>query len=227
MQRFDFPKGFDHMNADGSWRKRPHITILHPDGQTALVYDRGEITREAMIDETRRLAVELHANNAMCHDGGCFYDLALVTRTGVPSEQHLVPAGGYYCESCGHAQEAYFARCGCGERDILPRTARWERTDRPDLMPVVAEQQGRCMRPNDVSRLAGVPLAEVQEVPASDVIAAHADRQSAEVLECLEAVPATYWMAGGRYWFDDPGYGDVAAVDRLDYDPDLGLVVRD
>ncbi|MEI8167648.1 MAG: hypothetical protein WCG26_14795 [Chloroflexales bacterium] len=82
------------------------------------------------------------------------------------------------------------------------------------------------MRPNDVARLAGVPVAQVVEVTATEVRRALADRVSEAVLDVATQEPTTYWLAGGHYWLDDPAFGPVVAFTHLDYDADLGLHIR-
>lgn len=82
------------------------------------------------------------------------------------------------------------------------------------------------MRRDDVARLAGVSEADVQQVSVADVRRALADRVPAVVLDVATQEPATYWLAGGRYWLDDPYFGDVVEFSRLAYDARLGLHVR-
>jgi hypothetical protein len=82
------------------------------------------------------------------------------------------------------------------------------------------------MRRDDVARLAGVPASRVVEVSADDVRRAFADTASATVVEVATQEVATYWLAGGRYWLDDPYFGDVVAIDELAYSSELGLCHR-
>ncbi len=82
------------------------------------------------------------------------------------------------------------------------------------------------MRRNDVARAAGVSPALVQQVDAAQVRRALADRIASAVLDVATQEPAIYWRAAGRYWLDDPHFGDVVAFDDLDYDTDIGLHKR-
>lgn len=82
------------------------------------------------------------------------------------------------------------------------------------------------MRKNDVARVAGVSPAQVQQVDVQMVRQALADRVASTVLDVATQEPATYWLAGGRYWLDDPYFGDVVAFDDLDYNSTIGLHKR-
>lgn len=82
------------------------------------------------------------------------------------------------------------------------------------------------MRKADVARAAGVSPALVQQIDVADVRRALADRIASAVLDVATQEPATYWLADGRYWLDDPYFGDVVAFDDLDYNADIGLHVR-
>ena len=53
--------------------------------------------------------------------------------------------------------------------------------------------------------------------------AREADWVPAIVLDVSTQLPACYWFAGGRYWLDDPSFGDVVAFDTLAYSDELGL----
>ncbi|HEU4324648.1 MAG TPA: hypothetical protein VFS21_16005 [Roseiflexaceae bacterium] len=84
------------------------------------------------------------------------------------------------------------------------------------------------MRRSDVARLAGVPVTAVEEIGAELVRQALADRCASVVLDVATQEPAVYWRTSdGRYWLDDPSFGEVVAFDQLDYDPELGLFVRE
>lgn len=82
------------------------------------------------------------------------------------------------------------------------------------------------MRRHDVARLTGVPLSEVTAASADEVRAAYADSASANVVDVATQEPALYWLASGRYYLDDPYFGEVVAIDDLDYSADLGLHIR-
>lgn len=82
------------------------------------------------------------------------------------------------------------------------------------------------MRRSDVARAAGVSPAQVQQVSVSAVRAALSDRVASTVLDVATQEQATYWLAGGHYWLDDPYFGDVVDIERLDYNGDIGLHVR-
>jgi hypothetical protein len=81
-------------------------------------------------------------------------------------------------------------------------------------------------RRNEVAALAGVRAAEVRQVAVADVRQALADRVPEVVLDVATQEPATYWLAGGDYWLDDPMFGDPVRITDLDYSSDLGLHVR-
>lgn len=82
-------------------------------------------------------------------------------------------------------------------------------------------------RRDEVARLAGVSPAEVREVAVEEVRSALAGRVSVVVLEVATQEPATYWLAGGRHYLDDPYFGPVIAIEDLGYDPTLGLHPRE
>jgi hypothetical protein len=87
-------------------------------------------------------------------------------------------------------------------------------------------------RRSDVARLAGVPESQVQPATASDVRAAYADRASSVVVEVAcsgvseTGEPCYYWRVGQTYYLDDATFGDVVAIDDLDYNSEIGLHVR-
>lgn len=82
------------------------------------------------------------------------------------------------------------------------------------------------MRKHDVAQLAGVPIAQVQLVDVATVRRALADRVPATVLDVATQEPASYWLAGGHYYLDDPFFGGVADIEQLGYSSDIGLHVR-
>lgn len=82
------------------------------------------------------------------------------------------------------------------------------------------------MRKNDVARAAGVSPAQIHQVSVDTVRRALADRVSSIVLDVATQGPATYWLAGGRYWLDDPYFGEVVSFDDLDYTETRGLHKR-
>jgi len=82
------------------------------------------------------------------------------------------------------------------------------------------------MRKNDVAKLAGVPASHVYQVTARAVQDAYSDRAASVVVEVATQEPAFYWRVGNKYYLDDPYFGDVVAIDDLDYDPEIGLHVR-
>ena len=82
------------------------------------------------------------------------------------------------------------------------------------------------MRKSDVAKLAGVPASQVNQVTARAVQDAYSDRAASVVVEVATQEPAFYWRVGNKYYLDDPYFGDVVAIDDLDYDPEIGLHVR-
>jgi len=78
-------------------------------------------------------------------------------------------------------------------------------------------------RQTEIATLAGVPVAEVQQVSRHEVRTALADRVPETVLDVATQEPATYWRAGGDYWLDDPYFGDPARIVDLAYDSEIGL----
>lgn len=82
------------------------------------------------------------------------------------------------------------------------------------------------MRKDDVARAAGVSPAQVQQVDVAVVQQALADRVASAVLDAATQEPATYWLAGGCYWLDDPHFGDVVNFSDLDYSANIGLYKR-
>jgi hypothetical protein len=79
------------------------------------------------------------------------------------------------------------------------------------------------VRKAEVAAQAGVPVAQVQAVTVDQVRTALADRVPETVLEVATQEPAHYWLAGGRYWLDDPYFGEVVAFDDLAYSSEIGL----
>lgn len=82
------------------------------------------------------------------------------------------------------------------------------------------------MRPNDIAKLAHVPASKVTPATAEELRAAYEDSAAADVVDVATQEPALYWLAGGRYYLDDPLFGDVVAIDDLDYNSEIGLHVR-
>ena len=79
------------------------------------------------------------------------------------------------------------------------------------------------MRQKKVAKLAGVPVKQVHSTTSAEVCEFYADRAAAVVVEVMLQEPASYWRVGDRYYFDDPYFGPVVAVDDLRYDSELGL----
>lgn len=82
------------------------------------------------------------------------------------------------------------------------------------------------MRKNDVATLTGVSIDAVTPATAEEIREAYADSAAAVVVEVATQEPAYYWRVGSRYYLDDPYFGDVVAIDDLDYNSELGLHVR-
>jgi hypothetical protein len=82
------------------------------------------------------------------------------------------------------------------------------------------------MRAKEVANLAGVPVSCVEKAAAQEVRDAYADRAASVVVEVATQEPALYWRVGNRYYLDDPYFGDVVAIDDLDYNSEIGLHVR-
>lgn len=82
------------------------------------------------------------------------------------------------------------------------------------------------MRKEEVAVLAGVSVSQVHSATSAEVREFYADRATSAVVNVMMKEPASYWRVGDRYYFDDPYFGDVVAVDDLDYDSTLGLHVR-
>jgi hypothetical protein len=82
------------------------------------------------------------------------------------------------------------------------------------------------MRRNDVAKLSGVPVSQVRPASAQELRDAYADSAAWSVVEVATQEPAQYWRAGNRYYLDDPYFGDVVAIDDLDYNSEIGLHVR-
>lgn len=75
----------------------------------------------------------------------------------------------------------------------------------------------------DVATLAGVPVNQVLPATAHEVREAYADSAAAVVVEVATQEPANYWHVGNRYYLDDPYFGEVVAIDDLDYNAEIGL----
>jgi hypothetical protein len=83
------------------------------------------------------------------------------------------------------------------------------------------------MRREDVARVAGVMLIDVEPLTSAQVRQALADRVSAIVLDVATQEPATYWRTPDeRIWLDDPYFGDVVSFERLEYNEAIGLHIR-
>ncbi len=81
-------------------------------------------------------------------------------------------------------------------------------------------------RKDEVAKLANVPASQVFAATVDEVREAYADRAASVVVDVATQEPANYWRAGNRYYLDDPYFGDVVAIDDLDYNSKLGLHVR-
>ncbi len=82
------------------------------------------------------------------------------------------------------------------------------------------------MRRGVVAELAGVSPEAVRQVSIAEVRHMLVDVVPSVVLDVLDTESTTFWLAGGHYWFDDPIFGDVVAVENLSYDSELGLYSR-
>ena len=83
------------------------------------------------------------------------------------------------------------------------------------------------MRPrrDEVARLAGVDISQVHPATADQVRKAYADSAASVVVDVATQEPAYYWRAGDHYYLDDPFFGDVVAIDDLNYNSEIGLHV--
>ena len=87
-------------------------------------------------------------------------------------------------------------------------------------------------RRDDVARLAGVSVGQVLPATPDDVRHAYADRASSVVVEVAcsgvseTGEPCYYWRVGQTYYLDDATFGDVVAIEDLDYNSQIGLHVR-
>lgn len=85
------------------------------------------------------------------------------------------------------------------------------------------------MRPKDVTELAQVTLADIKPATITDVIHAYKGRVPDAVLEVLtqevNETPFTvfFWRAGSRHYYDEVYFGEVVAIDDLDYNSEIGL----
>jgi hypothetical protein len=82
------------------------------------------------------------------------------------------------------------------------------------------------MRRSDVAQLANVSENDVQLVDDTIIRYQETEIIDPDVLRAMTMEPATYWFAGGKFYFDDPFFGDVVAVQDLAYDKTLGLHVK-
>lgn len=78
-------------------------------------------------------------------------------------------------------------------------------------------------RRHEVATLAGVPVNQVIPATADEVREAYADSAAAVVVEVATQEPANYWRVGNVFYLDDPSFGDVVAIDDLDYNREIGL----
>lgn len=78
-------------------------------------------------------------------------------------------------------------------------------------------------RAAEVAARCGVAATAVEWVDVETVRAALAGTIEPVVLEVATQEPARYWRVGGRYFLDDPLFGEVADFGDLVYDADLGL----
>lgn len=83
------------------------------------------------------------------------------------------------------------------------------------------------MRSNDVSGLAGISVSQVYPATVEEVRRAYSGRVATEILDLIAQIPACFWKAGNRYFLDDPYFGNVVAIDDLDYNREVGLHVRE
>lgn len=85
------------------------------------------------------------------------------------------------------------------------------------------------MRKSEVAKLAGASEKEVHKVTAQEVREAYANNSAFEtIIEVVtEQETAIYWRVGNSYYLDDSEFGDVVAIDKLDYNSDLGLHERE
>ncbi len=81
-------------------------------------------------------------------------------------------------------------------------------------------------RRDKVAALADVPIEQVISVTADELREAYADRATANVVGVATQEPAFYWRVGNMYFLDDAFFGDVVAIDDLDYDSEIGLHSR-
>ncbi|NTU86347.1 MAG: hypothetical protein HGA45_44630 [Chloroflexales bacterium] len=79
----------------------------------------------------------------------------------------------------------------------------------------------------EVAQLAGVPVGEVRPVSEASARALLAQRLDSQLVGALfRFAPPRFWQAGDVVYLDDPLFGPVVPIDRLDYDPDRGLYIR-
>ncbi len=82
------------------------------------------------------------------------------------------------------------------------------------------------MRKTEVAKLTGVDISQVHSASAAEVREAYADRAASVVVDVATQEPAYYWRVDNTYYLDDPFFGDVVAIDNLDYNSEIGLHIR-
>lgn len=81
-------------------------------------------------------------------------------------------------------------------------------------------------RRDEVAALANVSIEQVIPATANELRGAYADRATANVVDVATQEPAFYWRVGNTYYLDDAFFGDVVAVDDLEYKSEIGLHSR-
>jgi hypothetical protein len=71
-----------------------------------------------------------------------------------------------------------------------------------------------------------VDISQVHYAGVREVRKAYDDSAASAVVDVATQEPAYYWRVGNRYYLDAPYFGDVVAIDDLDYNSEIGLHVR-
>lgn len=85
-------------------------------------------------------------------------------------------------------------------------------------------------RKSDVVKLAGTSEDFVIPVTIEKVKELYSDRTPHSVIDVLESQlyqgSQYFWLVGETVYFDDALFGEVVAIDDLDYNSELGLFSR-
>lgn len=101
---------------------------------------------------------------------------------------------------------------------------RWKwRLEESRLFQDAVQREGFGMRRIDVARLAGIPVDRVELATNEEMFAAYLDTAPVVVIAVPTRSSATYRRVGTQYYFDDPLFAPVVAVDDLAYDDERGL----